>query len=174
MDFWQVVESRHSVRSYDPNVDVPQEMVEKLLAAALRAPTGGNRQPWHFYVVRDRALREGLMAAAYGQKFIGQAPVVIVVCTDAGKSAARYGDRGRELYCLQDTAAAVEHILLGAVALGLGSCWVGAFDEAAAAAALNLPEKHRPVAILPIGQPARENAGQSPREPMEKVVTFLG
>ncbi len=174
MDFWQVVESRHSVRSYDPTVNVPQEMVEKLLAAAVRAPTGGNRQPWHFYVVRDRALREGLMTAAYGQKFIGQAPVVIVVCTDAEKSAVRYGDRGRGLYCLQDTAAAVEHILLGAVALGLGSCWVGAFDEAAAAEALTLPEKHRPVAILPIGRPDRESTGRTPREPMEDVVTFLG
>lgn len=174
MDFWQVVERRHSVRSYDPKTDVPQESVEKLLAAALRAPTGGNRQPWHFYVVRDRALREGLMGAAYGQKFLAEAPVVIVVCTDAEKSAARYGDRGRGLYCLQDTAAAVEHILLGAVALGLGSCWVGAFDEAAAAAVLHLPEKHRPVAMLPIGRPAREPSGQTPREPIEQVVTFLG
>ncbi|HNS50140.1 MAG TPA: nitroreductase family protein [Anaerolineae bacterium] len=174
MDFWQVVELRHSVRSYDPDADVPQETVEKLLAAALRAPTGGNRQPWHFYVVRDRALRDGLMAAAYGQRFLAEAPVVIVVCTDAEKSAARYGDRGRGLYCLQDTAAAVEHILLGAVASGLGSCWVGAFDEASAAAVLQLPEKHRPVAMLPIGRPAREPSGRTPREPMEQVVTFLG
>jgi nitroreductase len=174
MDFWQVVENRHSVRSYDPEVDVPQETVEKLLAAALRAPSGGNRQPWHFYVVRDRALREGLMAAAYGQKLLAEAPVVIVVCTDADKSAARYGDRGRGLYCLQDTAAAVEHILLGAAALGLGSCWVGAFDEAAASAALNLPEQHRPVAMLPIGKPARESSARTPREPMENVVTYLG
>lgn len=174
MDFWQVVDKRHCVRSYDPEVEVPQETIETLLATALRAPSGGNRQPWHFYVVRDRALREGLTKAAYGQKFLSEAPVVIVVCTNAEKSAARYGDRGRDLYCLQDTAAAVEHILLGAVALGLGSCWVGAFDEAAASEVLRLPTEHRPVAMLPIGRPAREPSGQTPREPMEKVVTLLG
>jgi nitroreductase len=174
MDFWQVIENRHSVRSFDPEVDVPQEMVEELLTAATRAPSAGNRQSWHFYVVRDQALRDGLAAAAHGQHFISQAPVAIVVCADAEKSAARYGDRGRGLYCLQDTAAAVEHILLAAVALGLGSCWVGAFDEAAASTALGLPGRHRPVAILPIGRPAREGGGRTSREPMEVVVTFMG
>lgn len=173
MDFWQVVEERHSVRAFDPEVDVPQEMVEEILKAAIRAPTAGNRQPWHFYVVRNKQRREGLVAAAYDQRFVGQAPVVIVVCADADKSAGRYGDRGRELYCLQDTAAAIEHILLAAVALGLGGCWVGAFNENLAAQVLNLPKKHRPVAILPIGRPARRRPEMSPRQSLESVTTFV-
>jgi nitroreductase len=174
VDFFQVLEDRHSVREFDPGVDVPAKTVERLLMAAIQAPSAGNRQPWHFYVVRDRAMREGLVKAAGGQEFIAQAPVTIVVCADAEQSAQRYGKRGRELYCLQDTAAAVENLLLSAVALGLGSCWIGAFDEPLAAAVLKLPERHRPVAILPIGQAAGTSSANSPRRSLESVVSYLG
>jgi len=171
MDFFEIIEARHSIRRFDQAVEVPPEAVERLLSAALLAPNAGNRQPWHFYVVRDPDLRQGLVAAARGQGFVGQAPVAIVVCADAEQSAGRYGDRGRQLYCLQDTAAAVENILLGAVALGFGSCWVGAFDEAEAARVLDLPPNHRPVAILPIGKPA-EAPTRRPRERQRQVVTY--
>jgi nitroreductase len=174
MDFWQVIEERHSVRNFDPSVDVPAETVERLLQAAIRAPSAGNRQPWHFYVVRDPAVRRGLADAAWGQGFVAQAPVAIVVCADADQSAGRYGERGRELYCLQDTAAAAEHILLAAVALGLGVCWVGAFDEGHAARVMNLPKQHRPVAILPIGKPARETTTRTSRQPLKQVAIYVG
>jgi nitroreductase len=173
MDFWQVLEDRHSVRSFEA-AEVPAAAVDRLLEAAIRAPSAGNRQPWHFYVVRDPAARQGLAAAAYGQRFISEAPVVIVVCADAEQSAGRYGQRGRELYCLQDTAAATEHILLAAVALGLGGCWVGAFDEHEAARVLNLPRHHRPVAIVPIGKPTARPASRTSRRPMSSVATCLG
>jgi len=174
MEFWQVLDSRYSVRSFDPAVDVPPETVERILAAAIRSPSAGNRQPWHFCVVRDPSLRRGLAAAAYGQDFVAQAPVAIVVCADAEQSAERYGQRGRELYCLQDTAAAAEHILLAAVALGLGGCWVGAFDEGQAARVLDLPRRRRPVAILPIGKPLSETARRTSRRPLESVVSYFG
>jgi nitroreductase len=174
MDFWKVIADRYSVRDFDPSVDVTKEVVVRLLAAAVRAPSAGNRQPWHFYVVRDRDMKEGLTAAAGGQGFVAQAPVAIVVCADAKKSATRYGARGRKLYCLQDTAAAIEHILLAAVAEGLGGCWVGAFDESHAARALGLPSHHRPVAILPIGKPARRPSKPSAREPLDQVASFIG
>ncbi|MGD8790944.1 MAG: nitroreductase family protein [Anaerolineae bacterium] len=173
-DFWQVLQARRSVRHFDPDVPVPPETVERLLAAAIAAPSAGNRQPWHFYVVRDPAVRRGLAAAAYGQDFVAQAPVVIVVCADPEQSAERYKERGRVLYCLQDTAVATEHILLAAVAVGLGGCWVGAFDEGAAARVLALPARHRPVAILPIGKPAGEAARRTPREPIEAVASYVG
>lgn len=174
MEFWQVLEERHSVRHFDLEVPVSSEDVERLLMAAIRAPSAGNRQPWHFYVVRDAEVRRALAAAAYGQSFVSQAPLVIVVCADAEQSAGRYGQRGRELYALQDTAAAAEHILLAAVALGLGSCWVGAFDEVQAARALNTPPRHRPVAILPIGKPAHAPAHGTPRQPLREVASYVG
>jgi nitroreductase len=154
-------------------VDVSPETVERILEAAIRAPSAGNRQPWHFYVVRDLEMRQKLVAAAGGQGFVAQAPVAIVVCADAEQSAERYGQRGRELYCLQDTAAAVEHMLLAAVALDLGSCWVGAFDESMATEALDLPGNHRPVAILPIGKPGRPPSRRTSRRDLSQVVTFV-
>jgi nitroreductase len=174
MDFWNVIEERHSVRAFAPDAEVSPEQVERLLQAAIRSPSAGNRQPWHFYVVRDAAVRQGLADAAYGQDFVAQAPVAIVVCADAEQSAGRYGDRGRELYCLQDTAAATEHILLAAVALGLGGCWVGAFDEREAAHVLALPARHRPVAILPIGKPAARSRGGPSRRELEAVASYVG
>jgi nitroreductase len=173
MDFWQVVQDRYSVRRFDPTEDVSPEVVERLLEVAIRAPSAGNRQPWHFCVVRDPEVQQGLVAAAYGQEFVAQAPVVIVVCADAERSAERYRQRGRELYCLQDTAAAAEHILLAAVASGLGGCWVGAFDELRAARVLDLPHQHRPVAILPIGKPAEEPAVRRSRRPLQAVVSYF-
>jgi nitroreductase len=173
MDFWQAVESRYSVRGFEA-VDVSSETVDRILQAAIRAPSAGNRQPWHFYVVRDLAARQGLAAAAYGQEFIAGAPVVIVVCADPEQSAERYGQRGRDLYCYQDTAVAAQNILLAAVASGLGSCWVGAFDERRAARVLDLPHRHRTVAILPIGKPAGGPSVRTSRQPLDRVVSYVG
>lgn len=174
MDFWQVVENRYSVRDFESGVDVPPQVVDRILLAAIRAPSAGNRQPWHFYIVRDPAVLKDLAAAAFGQEFVAQAPVVVVVCAEPEQSAERYRQRGRELYCLQDTANAAEHILLAAVASGFGGCWVGAFDERRAARALNLPASRRPVAILPIGKPASEPTTRPARQPLRAVVTHIG
>lgn len=171
MDFWQVIEERHSVRDFDIQRDVPPEMIERILKAAIRAPSAGNCQPWHFVVIRSKQTKNLLAEAAYGQWFIADAPVVIVVCAEPARSAWRYGNRGVQLYCLQDTAAATEHILLAATALGLGACWVGAFDERAASKALNLSTDLRPVAIIPIGYPAA-GAYRTPRRSLQEVVTF--
>lgn len=172
MDFWITIQERHSVRAFTDQ-DVERPMVNQILTAAVRAPSAGNRQPWHFFVVCSAATRQALAQAAGGQSFVAEAPVVIVVCADPERSATRYRERGRELYCLQDTAAAVEHVLLAAVALGLGGCWVGAFDEGAAVAALDLPGHLRPVAMVPLGHPARDTGARTSRRPLEEVTTYV-
>lgn len=171
MDFWKVIRTRHSVRAYDSTADVSPDQITQILEAAIEAPSGGNCQPWHFVVVRDPAFRKGLAHAAYEQQCIVQAPVIIVVCTDAARSAQRYGRRGTELYCLQDTAAATMHILLAATALELGSCWVGAFDEAKAARALDLPGYLRPVAMVALGHASGPSSRDTSRRPLEEVVS---
>ncbi len=169
MDFWQVLEQRYSVRDFDSDREVTQETVTKLLQAAIRAPSAGNCQPWYFFVVRNPDTKRALAHAALGQWFLSEAPVVIVVCAEPQRSALRYGERGRHLYSLQDTAAATEHILLAAVALGLGACWVGAFDEKEASHALQIPSDLRPVAIVPIGYPAGRATQYSDRRGLESV-----
>ncbi len=173
MDFWEAVEKRHSVRRFDVDRDVAPEIVERILSAAILAPSAGNCQPWHFFVVRDAVIKRHLAEAAWGQRFVAEAPVVIVVCAEPARSSARYGSRGSSLYCLQDTAAATEHILLAATALDLGSCWVGAFDERAAAQALQLSAHLRPVAMVPIGYPLRPTARHTTRRKPDEVVTYI-
>ncbi len=173
MDVFEAMEKRHSVRSFDPSRDVPPEMVEEILRCACLAPSAGNVQPWRFVVVRDRRVKEGLAAAALGQSFVAQAPVVIVVCADLEAHASSYGRRGVELYSIQDTAAAVQNMLLAATALGLGTCWVGAFREEEAARCLGLPERLRPLAIIPLGYAA--SSGSQPRKmSASRVTTYLG
>jgi nitroreductase len=149
--------------------ELPAEHLELLLECLRWTPSAGNMQPWRFYVVKDAARKRALVQAAFGQKFIGDAPVVIVVCAVPEESAARYGQRGATLYCLQDTAAAVQNLLLGATALGYGTCWIGAFDESAAAKALNLPKGQRPVAMVPVGKPARVGR-RTDRRPRSEIV----
>ena len=164
--------ARFSCRSFAPS-PVPRATVERLLDAARWAPTAGGLEPWRFVVVTDPAVRRALAETAPRQGFIAAAPVLVVVCALPEESARRYGDRGRDLYCLQDTAAAVENLLLAATAEGLGSCWIGAFDEDAAARAVDLPEGWRPVAMVPVGEPDAAPPRRS-RRPLSEVVRWTG
>jgi nitroreductase len=170
MEFFEVVKKRRSIRRFQPR-EVEQEAVKKILEAAIEAPSAGNLQTWRFWVVLSEELKRRLAQAAYYQDFVAEAPVVIVVGADLERAFRGYGERGQNLYALQDTAAAVENILLAACALGLGSCWVGAFDEEAVSEALSLPSSLRPVAIVPIGYPASEGR-KPPRRPLEEVATW--
>ena len=162
MDFWQAMEARQSVRAFDRQRDVPPDAVTRLLSAATRAPSAGNCQPWHFLVVRDQETKKTLARAALNQWFLSDAPVVIVVCADLASHSLSYGQRGVELYSIQDTAAAIENMLLAATALGLGTCWVGAFREEEAARALQLVKDLRPMALIPVGYATQE--GSQPRK----------
>jgi nitroreductase len=169
MDASTLFRQRFSCRRYrqDP---VPRATIEAMLEAAIWAPSGGNLQPWRFAVVLSPGLRRALASAAYGQSFVAAAPAVIVVCAVPEESARHYGPRGRELYCLQDTAAATENLLLAATELGLGACWVGAFDERAVARELALPDGWRPVAVVPVGFPAEQASSRSRRPLLDVTV----
>ena len=172
MDVFEAIEKRRSVRLFDPAREVPEEMVEEILNCGCQAPSAGNVQPWRFIVVRDGELKKALAAAARGQDFVAQAPVVIVACADLTSHSLSYGQRGVELYSIQDTAAAIENMLLAATALELGSCWVGAFHEDEVARALRLAKDIRPLALVPLGYAAGEV--QPPRKmDCRRLVTFL-
>jgi nitroreductase len=170
MDLFEVIQHRSSIRSFTSE-PVSEQEVTTLLEAAIKAPSAGNLQPWRFIVVRDPAFKHKLVDAALGQQFLTEAPVVIVVCADLSVYRTRYPERGVELYCIQDTAAAIENLMLAAVALGLGTCWMGAFDEDQAAQAMNLPKGIRPLAIIPVGHPTSP-ATARPRKPLQDVVHY--
>lgn len=172
MDLFEAIAKRRSVRQFRSDAPVDDAIVRKILEAGIAAPTAGNGQPWRFIVVRDGALKKRLAFEAGHQRFIDQAPVAIVVCADLDEAEKQYGKRGRKTYALQDTAAAIENILLAAVGLGLGSCWVGAFNESVAAEILELPSHVRPLAILPIGISAEPGSRAPVRHKLEKVAIF--
>jgi len=149
MDIKDVIRRRHSVRSFSEK-KLSTNLIYELIEYANLAPSAGNLQAREFIVVDDPDIKKRLSVAASDQDFIVEAPVNIVVCAHLERIAA-YGIRGKELYCLQDSAAAVEHILLLAIDHGLGACWVGAFNENKVSKILNLPSYVKPVAIIPIG-----------------------
>ena len=170
VEFKAVLEQRRSVRRFKGDV-VPREKLNRLLECAVMAPSAGNVQPWRFLVLSERTTREKLVRAALNQRWMLEAPVMIVVLADLARAASAYGDRGRELYAVQDTAAAVQNLLLAAVDMGLGACWVGAFSEAEASRSLGLPDYLRPVALVPVGVPAGASRGPG-RRPFSEVVDF--
>jgi nitroreductase len=161
------IRDRRSIRAFTKH-EISDKEAELLVEAARLAPSAGNLQPWEFIIVRDPKIKGMLVDAAHGQAFIYQAPVVFVVCVVPMRSVWGYESRGRELYCLQDTAAAVQNLILTAKANGLGSCWVGAFNEKRAAEALGLSDDVSPVAIVPVGFPA-ESPRQRPRRLVKQV-----
>lgn len=171
-DVMDAIRERRSIRRFQSR-PVPDATLGRLLESAVLAPTAGNVQAWHFYVVKDDERRQALAAAAHHQLFVAQAPVAIVVCADLPRIANRYGERGTGLYVFQDTAAAVQNLLLTATAFGLGTCWVGSFDDEAVAEVVGAKRGVlRPVAVIPVGYPAEEPA-QRPRRPVDEVVTVL-
>ncbi|MGC9048959.1 MAG: nitroreductase family protein [Patescibacteria group bacterium] len=151
MEFQEVLKKRHCLRKFDPESKVPDELIEKLIEAGHSGPSAGNLHPEDFIIIHDQETKEKLAEAALGQMFVAEAPVVIVVIADVEKTASCYGERGRNLYVIQDAAAATENIFLTATDLGLGMCWVGAFDEKQVQKILQLKPEQRPLAILPVG-----------------------
>jgi nitroreductase len=172
VDIFDIFKLRRSIRSFTSE-DISEEQIEKIIDAARWAPSAGNIQPWEFIVIRRPEIKREIAKAALNQIFIEEAPVVIVVCADEVKSSRVYGSRGANLYCIQDTAAAIENMLLAICALGLGACWVGAFNEDDVRRTLRIPRGLRPVAIIPVGHPAEKPAPPR-RRALKEIIHYEG
>lgn len=158
MEILEAIKGRRSIRRFK-KTPIPDSLLGTLEEGLLEAPSAGNLQSRRFYFVFRDEIRKRLAAASFGQESIAQAPLSVVCCADL-KRADLYGNRGKSLYCLQDVAASVQNLMLAAYSLGLGTVWVGAFDEGEASKILDLPAHLRPVAIVPVGYP-----GESPTHP---------
>ncbi|MFC1705594.1 nitroreductase family protein [Planctomycetota bacterium] len=168
MQFESLLRERRSVRSFTEK-QIDDDMVDAILEAANLAPSAGNLQAYEVVMVKDTSVRAALARAALNQSFVAQAPLVLVFFTNPRRSSGRYGERGRELYCIQDASAACAFAHLRAADLGLGSVWIGAFDDRAVSRAVNAPAELQPVAILPIGYPA-QSPRAAPRRPLSNLV----
>ena len=151
MDCIETINRRRSIRKFK-NMDIGKGNIDILLNAAQAAPSAGNMQGRDFIIVTDRTIKRELVVAAHNQHFMASAPVIIVAVANIRRSSSRYGSRG-ELYAVQDATASVMNIMLAATNIGLGTCWIGAFDEDIVRDILNIPIGERPVALVPIGYP---------------------
>lgn len=149
MECKEAIRGRRSIRRFK-ETSLEKELVDELLSLARMAPSAGNLQSRDFVVVTDRTLKHKLAAAALDQSFIEKAPVVIVAVANIGRASRKYGSRG-ELYAIQDASASVMILLIAAHSMGIGSCWVGAFDEFAVSEQLALPCGTKPIAMVPLG-----------------------
>lgn len=168
MNLTDVIRSRRSVRAFrsDP---VPETLLRELVELANWAPSAGNLQARDFILIRDDATRNAIARVA-DQQELAQAPVDVVVCTNASR-ITKYGERGRELFMIQDAAAATENLLLAAHERGLGAVWMGSFDEDAVRKILKIPRHVRPVTLVALGWPAEEPAPPE-RLPLEDLLHF--
>lgn len=170
MDFFQVIRDRRSIRKYK-DTPVEREKIDQVLDAARLAPSWKNLQCWRFLVLTDPAKRSLVLEAFPddnpGKKAIATAPVVIVVCADPAESDVENGIE----YFVADTAIAFEHLCLAAHALGLGTCWMGWYDEHLIKQSLGIPANIRIVGITPLGYPDQEPK-QRPRKELSQIAFF--
>jgi nitroreductase len=175
MEIFETIRQRRSIRSYT-NEEVTEGEINILLEAAIRAPSACNRQTWRFVIVRNPETIEILYkAASYStqhQTFVKKAPVIIVVCADLRPyKRTPYRERGESLFALQETAAAIQNLLLAACASNLGACWVGLIDEEIIKQTMKIPKDIRPVAIIPIGH-TKSKTKPTSRKPLKDVVYY--
>lgn len=177
-DFLELVRRRQSVRAYDPARPVGRPALERCLEAARLAPSACNSQPWRFIVVDDPAAKAALAAVAFTgvhnfNKFAAEAPVLIVAIRELSKFAARAAGwvRGLE-YSLLDLGIACEHLVLQAAEEGLGTCWIGWFDERAVRKQLGLPRGTKIDIILPLGYAADPAVREKLRKPAAEVWAY--
>ncbi len=171
MEFFDVVNTRRSIRKYKQD-DIPSQIVSDVLTSASLAPSGSNRQPWKFIVVRDELKKEAIAKACNNQQFIKTAPVIIVGC-GLPISSNRGGYMG-DLSVLPDVSIAFTHIVLSARAHGLGTCLIGDFNNLMISEILKLPSDVKIVMLSPLGYPSEQNAFKEPtgRKSLNEIISY--
>ena len=167
MEFQELIAQRYSVRAYKPD-DVAQDVIDKILEAARLAPTAANRQNFKVFVIKTTSFKDELKKI-YHQEWFIQAPYVIGIC---GIPEENWVRRDGKNYADVDSAIVMDHIILAATDLGLGTCWIGAFDPMAARKFLDLPSGMEPIAFTPIGYPA-DNPGIKKRKSIDGLVRYM-
>ncbi|MBT4446779.1 hypothetical protein HOA92_04585 [archaeon] len=167
-DIIDIIKERRTTEDFLPKY-VDWDKISKIIDAGRHAPSSGNIQNWKFIVVNSPDKKRGLAEAAFGQHKITLASSLIVVCGEEDKGERYYGLRGARLYTIQNCAAAVQNMLLEATSLGLGSKWIGAFDEDKVREICSIPAEVRPQAIVAFGY-AKSIPPKPPKYPLESLV----
>jgi nitroreductase len=167
MNVFDAIKKRSSVRSF-VDKSIEEDKLTAVLGAGRLAPSANNLQEWRFIIVKDIKVRKKLAFAANGQMFVGEAAIIIVACAITDERVMSCG----QLCYPIDVAIALDHISLAAVEVGLGSCWIGAFNEEKVKEILAIPEDVRVVQMMPLGYPVYVTLKEKNRLSIEKIVKF--
>ena len=167
MEYFDLIASRYSVRAYRPD-PVEDWKLDKVLNAARLAPTAANRQPFQI-IVAHTAGREEEFGKVYHRQWFTQAPLILCACGMPADGWVRSDDKRR--YLDVDVAIVMDHLILAATDLGLGTCWIAAFNARAARAALRLPDEIEPLIFTPLGYPADQPKPKE-RKALETLVRY--
>ena len=171
MEFYEVIKTRRSIRSYRDS-PIPEAAMSRVLEAARISPSGHNRQFWKFYVVENQEKKKAVAKACADQMWIADAPAVIVA-VGYHVPFSRGGYMG-DMTFMMDVSIAFTHLILAARAEGLGTCWIGAFSNNQVKASMNLPDDENVVAVTPIGYPDKgvfsENTN---RKPLDEITEWV-
>jgi len=170
MEFYKVLKTRRSVRNYLPDT-IPDEALDRVMEAVRMAPSGSNKQPWKFIIVTDPEVKEKLQKACKNQPFISQAPAAIVAC-GYDVNYNRGGYMGDKTF-LVDVSIAFTHLILAARAEGLGTCWLGDFENSGVKDLLDIPDDWDVVAVTPLGYPQVDAFKETNRrKPMSEIISL--
>ncbi|MFP4082856.1 MAG: nitroreductase family protein [Candidatus Aminicenantes bacterium] len=170
MSVLDAIQKRRSIRKYTQD-SIPDQVLQRVLEAARLAPSGKNLQPWRFILVKDEGLKKKLAVASAGQFFIAKAPIVVVACGFPDDCYARMG-RYMKSWPV-DVTIALEHLILQAQQEGLGTCWIGSFEEKEVKDILNIPDKVKVLALTPLGYPHHQPRPRR-RKPLDEIVSIDG
>ena len=166
----EIITHRRSIRSYSHD-EIESEKIDYILDAFRKAPSAKNLQPWKLILVKDKNKKNDLAIACNNQSFIAEAPLIIAACA---KEEEAYGVMGGYMNSYPiDIAIALEHLILAATEVGLGTCWIGAFKEQLVKDILKVPENVRVVALTPVGYPG--NNAELPkrgRKSVSEIVSY--
>jgi nitroreductase len=165
MDFLELVRTRYACRSYEAT-PIEDDKLLRVLEAVRLAPSGSNRQPWKFVVVRDTEVKRALVRACANQRFIATAPIVVAGCGLMPDRLMSSGVPGDPV----DVAIAMEHLSLAATAEGLASCWIGAFSQDEVRQVLGIPPTVKVIELMTLGYPTGD-PGTKTRKPLSEIIT---
>jgi nitroreductase len=168
MSVLRIMKERRSVRRYKPE-PIPEEVLLRVLEAARFSPSGKNLQPWKFIIVKDNKVKKRLAEASLEQSFIAEAPIVVVACGFPDECYSRMGNYMKSWPV--DVAIAVEHLILQAQEEGLGTCWIGAFEEKEVKLILQIPDNVRVLALTPLGYPDEIPLSRG-RKSLDEIVAY--
>lgn len=170
MDLVKAILWRRSIRNYKSK-QVEDSEIKQLLKAASWAPSAGNTQEWRFFVTGDPKIKEQMVRACNHQSFVGKASHLIAVGFDEDVARRSYGSKGTGIYGYVDCGAAIQNLMLRAVSLGLGTCWIGSFDTYKVSELMHIPKHVKLVAVITVGYP--DEKPESRRNDLSEMVKWI-